>query len=445
MTTTVQPYLPEEILQLVLQYVQDNEEEWPSKHTLAACCLVNRQCYRLAQPMLYHKIRIEGCYISTIKLLVRSLIYSPMLADHVRELCFGEDTPLLADLDSDGEELEDHGVEVEAIENYAEAVNASTSLSQEIRELIINGLAEGEHSANMAMLLIACQKLHVLEVELLPGWNELIVGSVLDSAGRDPSASSEFNEALPLSQLRELTVRCGQETAFLKMSELQWLIHIGQLETFRGDRLEIIQAAYEGAYGEPCYIKHLRLTDSACDGESLRELLACCSSLETLQLEFGPACLVCYGWVSRSIVEFGQNLGEICIDMSSLCDDPYDEGGVLQPGAPLEDMSELHNLQTLRLSAIAIYGKDDTDDRDFPNFEISVLTDILPTSLRVLEMFDCAKVQMEAMEKQLNAVWVDNRFEGLYRLRLRARGEEPEVTWGRGERSLESESRVSGW
>ncbi|SMQ46329.1 unnamed protein product [Zymoseptoria tritici ST99CH_3D7] len=358
-----------------------------------------------------------------------------MLADHVRELYFGEDTPLLADLDSDGEELEDHGVEVEAIENYAEAVNASTSLSQEIRELVINGLAEGEQPANMAMLLIACRKLEVLEVELLPGWNELIVGSVLDSAGRDPSASSEFNEALPLSQLRELTVRCGQETAFLIMSELQWLIHIGQLETFRCDRLEIIQAADEGAYGEPCHIKHLRLTDSACDGESLRELLACCSSLETLQLEFGPACLVCYGWVSRSIIEFGQNLREIYIDMSSLCDDPYDEGGVLQPGAPLEDMSELHNLQILRLSAIAIYGKDDPDDRDFPNFEIPVLTDILPTSLRVLELFDCATVQMEAIEKQLNAVWVDDRFEDLYRVRLRAREDKAEVTWDRAEGS----------
>ncbi|SMR44849.1 unnamed protein product [Zymoseptoria tritici ST99CH_3D1] len=358
-----------------------------------------------------------------------------MLADHVRELYFGEDTPLLADLDSDGEELEDHGVEVEAIENYAEAVNASTSLSQEIRELVTNGLAEGEQPANMAMLLIACRKLEVLEVELLPGWNELIVGSVLDSAGRDPMASSESNEALPLSRLRELTVRCGQETAFLKMSELQWLIHIGQLETFRGNRLEIIQAADEGAYGEPCHIKHLRLTDSACDGESLRELLACCSSLETLQLEFGPACLVSYGWLSRSIIEFGQNLREICIDMSSLCDDPYDEGGVLQPGSPLEDMSELHNLQTLRLSAIAIYGKDDPDDRGFPNFEIPVLTDILPISLRVLELFDCATVQMEAMEKQLNAVWVDDRFEDLYRVRLRAREDKAEVTWDRAEGS----------
>jgi hypothetical protein len=121
---------------------------------------------------------------------------------------------------------------------------------------------------------------------------------------------------------------------------------------------------------------------------------------------------------------------QVANDRQSLSD-PWDEGGGMQISLPLGDLSELQDLETLRISAVAIYGKDDPDDRDYPNFKVPNLADILPTSLVLLELIGCIAEQRDAMEKQLDAVWEDTRFKTLECARLLTRGDMEDTTWTR--------------
>jgi hypothetical protein len=73
------------------------------------------------------------------------------------------------------------------------------------------------------------------------------------------------------------------------------------------------------------------------------------------------------------------------------------------------------------VSAVGVYGRDDEDDHDYPNFKIPVLTEILPTSLRLLELFDCSPEQEAAMRNQLKTLQADQRFEHLRHVRLKRR------------------------
>jgi hypothetical protein len=305
------PDLPEEILQLIFSHLsapEDDEERVPINHTLTSICLVSKQCYRLAQPLLYQTLWLHNQPISTIKLLVRTLIYQPMIAELVRELSLGECLEDEADPDTSI-------VEIESLESYEDVVNASTSLAEDLRQLVVNGLSEGDLAANVAMLFIVCRNLQNLDIPLLRGYNKFVTGNVLEAAGRDHEQSDEFNDALPLSQLKEIFIRCGNEDEPLRMSDLAWLIHIGRLETFRGDGIEVAQVQ-PGEYGVPCGVKHLHLSSSYCDAHSLEALLEICE-LETFGLELrAEGCLITYEWIGSYLTEHARGLREVCVDTS---------------------------------------------------------------------------------------------------------------------------------
>jgi hypothetical protein len=309
------PHLPEELLQLVLLQLAvpgNDEERVPIGRTLAACCLVNKQLYRLAQPILYRSIWVQDTYVNTVKLLVRTMIYEPAIADHVRELYLGDD--LFDDQDSDGDDLDSSMVEIESLESYEEVVNASTSLDEEVREWVIEGLSQGEANANMAMLFIICRRLELLDIVLRDSWYDYVAGRVLEISGKTKAESSELGSDIPLSQLRELRIRPGKREESISVKDVTWLFHLGQLETFRADGLDVAQAA-KGIGEAIDSIKHVYLRHSFCD-ESLVQLIAMCPSLEVFEIQVRPESLITFQMISDFLVEYAKSLKHVYIDTS---------------------------------------------------------------------------------------------------------------------------------
>lgn len=82
-----EPDIPEELLQTIFTKLQLSGpfDDPISRRTLAALCRVNKQCCRLARPILYHTVYLSD-HDGTIRRLWETLVQSPQLARLVKSM-----------------------------------------------------------------------------------------------------------------------------------------------------------------------------------------------------------------------------------------------------------------------------------------------------------------------------------------------------------------------
>lgn len=154
--------LPEELLQLIFSHLHPHGKL--SRKTLTSICRVSKQCCRLAQKSLYHRLQVSFLEERSLDEkrsldLFPAFAAKPHLLTEVRQLEFG------------GFEADDHEYPQRRVLRGDEELRQITDLvqaqplSQAIKDEMCAGLMQGSEECEVAVLLAICTRLKVIKVD----------------------------------------------------------------------------------------------------------------------------------------------------------------------------------------------------------------------------------------------------------------------------------------
>lgn len=358
------PSLPEELLALIFSHLTISrdpfdgvieqhahpQDDCECRGTLAALCLVSKQCCRLARPLLFQTIHLfagVGEVTATLQKLVRTLTYQPVYARYVTKLCVDEVY------------MEDAWGEEDAWEMpYEEAVDASQAFEQddESRRGIIGGLQYGTTGAHTALLLAICQDVECLSITLPQSFysSSSFTGSILSNVGRgsDPSVESR---SPALSSLKVLALN-GADYDPIAFSDMANLFRLPKLEVFRGQLIDC--TAENSQYDNfTSNLKRIDLDESLIDADGLRSILQACPHLQDLAIAWADSmlgdCELEWQDIGRQLARYGRCLQKLFFDLTNADFDYNESDG-------LGDLSRMTSLKILAVPADVLVGRSPT-------------------------------------------------------------------------------------
>lgn len=360
------PALPEEILGLIFSHLSESNdpedgiidadddigEASGSRATLVSLCLVNKQCCRLARPLLYRTVRLFCEFTlrpesQTLRKLVRTLVYQPMFASYISKVWIGSDF-LDDNLDEDDDDDDDDEEDSWDV-SYEDAVDSSHAFDRDdqSRQELLDGLEDGSCDANIALLLAMCQDAKGMRIDLPQGFHSTrtFTGQVLSNAARglDPSVESW---SLALSSLKVLSMHDSDCDTIL-FSNIVNLFQLPNLEVFHGFGIDCAADSnqYETFTSD---LRRISMDECLTDADGLGLILQGCPKLQDLAVVWTDNCEVDFAEIGSYLGRYGKRIEKLALEQAAF---GVDSGG-------LGDLSQMTALATLIVPADILVGND---------------------------------------------------------------------------------------
>ncbi|CZT22445.1 uncharacterized protein RCC_08315 [Ramularia collo-cygni] len=368
--------LPEELLALIFSHlsvsktlcddaIDRNHGDKPQDYagtlsTLASLCLASKQCCRLARPLLYSTIYLDGGVDPAqgqhrLQKLVRTLVYQPMFSSYVAKLWMGA---MFSSCEQWNEEDSADSSHESWDLPYEDVVDSSRAFDQDdlSRRDLLDSLRDGNQDAHVALLLALCQELRNLSITLHRGFYDTrcFTNQVLSNSGRglDPSIEST---SLALSSLRVLSMHKSPDANDMFFSNITNELQLVSLEVFHGSGLDCTAENME--YDN--FVSNLRridLDECIVDADGLKLIMQGCSKLEDLAVVWADNCEVNFADIGTHLGRYGKCLKKLALEQ-------FDFNG---EGGGLGDLSQMTSLKTLVVVADLLVGTTDRTDITLP-------------------------------------------------------------------------------
>lgn len=391
--------LPEELLQEIFSNLQVSgtpglhlAEDSLRRRTLTAVCLTSKQCCRLAQPILYHTIRVGG-YDGSTRRVWEGVMQRPELASFVKSMyidCW--EFPRIESEASERQRIFERAqYETKVSDAIQEATKdamlpLSTTFGADYEEVESFQLA-GIDDGMLAFLVAICKNLQCLEIVAPHLFEDCsYVFSTLENMA---TLAVPGTQGLP--KLSELSIQHWDTENAFEASIATRLWAFPSLQIFRGHML-CWQDQVPPAALWRSNIREAHLTYSLIEASRIYTLLSYCPMLEALSIEWGDAtvgddCIIEYqhiGQVLRDLPNVSRNLKKLVLNHNN---SDYFEYSDEAFHAPMGSLKVLESLEHLAVGAIALIGEDDEEGDNYPNFEPQPLENLLPDSLCTLDIF----------------------------------------------------------
>nr|POE65099.1 hypothetical protein CFP56_34767 [Quercus suber] len=398
-----------------------------SRGALAALCRTNKQCLSIARPLLYHTIVLEPLWHPRGKhvlSLAAKFAQCPQLAGNVHMLRIEgwED-----DQDSDGTHstgLPSTPSEASTFKYFETATEMMHPVLGHHAARLLEAIQQQRQDAVVAFLLALCQDLETLEIVVPFDFEESYVHSLLHhfaDVGSSESIGKSAQSARGLPRLRELRVRHWDTEGAVGIYRIAEIMGKSSLDVFRGDMINITNLDLgPGFYVRPWSLRCIVLTNSLVDSSGVTELLQCCPELESLSIEWGSATVgadydIFLNEFGEAFRKYGQNLQSIDLDVRRSFRMDHEDNTNTHPIASLTALTRLTRLAVPQLALMKL--RDDASDEE--GFELPVLADILPPSLRTLSIYKCnRRYENQKLDDLLLDLISSKRFHRMRTIRI---------------------------
>lgn len=370
---TTMESLPDEMLMQIFSHLKVPESSSGYEHRtlLRGLCLVSKRLRPIAQRILYHTI--PSLRESQRYLLLRTLVECPDLANSVRAIDLGEAYNSASE-----------------IQELFELARPRLDISDNLAEKIIADAEEEEPGSDYSFILLLVPNIERLDLVCWYGIDLTMYDLIKETRNSSKGAS------VPLGRLREIGLRHGDTEGCTTLEPLG-LLALPTLRTLRGHAMEWTTELQpemdpeaeeiddEKQYAPRLALKHIDLTWSLCNEESLENMISRCPDLKTLRIEWGSATVgadddLNFDGIGHVLREFGGKLEELTLDCRSAF--MYEDLGEVT--FEIGSLRELSCLRTLVLphNILVGQGKETADRKPLK------LQDVLPTSLETLRLFE---------------------------------------------------------
>ncbi|KAK7446165.1 hypothetical protein CaCOL14_006555 [Colletotrichum acutatum] len=419
------PHLPNEVLLAVIGTLRSSKStlERPAQNcaTLSKLCRVSRGFQQVAEPFLYESIFLSDDRLSAF---VVTIEHRPYLGSYVKEL----DIPVggltgltrfwLRKRLEERQDSIDHSPFRRAI---GLALNSKQLMSCRDADL------EGIYLLLLAMLLPKVEVVH-----FAPNTVMMEFVAEVDRSGPFPRLQQVYAEGVVTDEegLNEgMPARLCE--AFLSPT----------VQIFHGFHVEWLRhIKWRGA--ERMSLKSVHLGRSLCNGIGVKDLLSHCPDLERVSIKWAGTYLQhdtenidfpFYDQIGEALRRYGHNLRELeldCLEENHYnCDYPRTVEELEEER--IGSLWELMRLRTLRLPLDLLLGEDDytphleEEDHEIgPQMLALTLSDVLPSSLEILELMSCPWNGIEHLHTQIHDLLATGQMANLRSILVeRHRGE----------------------
>ncbi|KAK5713883.1 hypothetical protein LTR17_017382 [Elasticomyces elasticus] len=373
--------LPEELLDHIFSNLRisakgySRNEDGVNLATMSNVSLVNRTCYRIVRPHLYHTLIWEDSrYSGRATNFLRTCLQHQGTGSLVQALCV-ESWSLVVSNEGDNAHLE--RVLEEVRQGLLAAVD-TFGLSTDIQQRLLSQLAYGVEDARLALLLLLAPNVQYLEISASSGVYRSLVMSVLrlGRVCRD-LGSSTHAFVRPLQRLAEVKITHSDREGCLNIDDLLPLMQLPMLDILRGNMIACNSQSTHHLSPHSSSLKKIYLDWSLLDGVGLERLLAACPELETLSMHWAPATAGIPAFKNPSL---GRALRSNGSRLTNLRLNPRDaERDSHERDSPLGILREVESLRLLDVTYHALFGHN-------PKTRPSYLKQILPFSLCALRI-----------------------------------------------------------
>ncbi|CAK4033697.1 hypothetical protein FE78DRAFT_85107 [Lecanosticta acicola] len=442
------PYLPEEILQLIFEQLKISldrkgyNDKRQTRATLATACLASKQCRRLAQPVLYHTIDLESAYGEDEKFyrLSDTLARSSFLSGLVHELKVEYwDFRPGTDLDpfDDGGTYETKHMLESSRPEFERAMGSMRDFVHPIRSTrsgtLLQAAYAGSLDAHLAFILTQCRNLERLGLTIPVDFDESWVSAVLEHAAAmchltnasAPSGSSTLASGSLLPCLKQFDTEHWDTENATDITDISDILGITTLTKYHGFAVDVTPGENPLKI-KPYTLEKIELLYSIIDGEGLARLLSCCPKLSSLSIEWGGAtvgdCEISWDAIGTALREHGRGMKRLQFDYTHSM--LFEQGDDEPVHPPLGDLKPLTSLTYLEVPAVALFGQDDDLVEGYPHFELPILADNLPASLKTLKIMQWGELDEEMHDEDvlkkslIGALVAESRLQNLSTVRI---------------------------
>ncbi|CAJ0554440.1 Ff.00g129530.m01.CDS01 [Fusarium sp. VM40] len=469
-------HVPDEIWEQVFSNFEDHmpiEEDWwmggsrlrhEDLSTLHSLCLVSHQFQRVAQPLLYRTIPMEGC--SAEKLVqarfLRTLSEHPQLGQHVRNVSFDDD--------AEGAYLRYRAIEHPVLYNILRAGLDYISLPPPAMRRIKKSLLEQQSGGGLGALFMAYMPqsqlvdctVHrddtpsLLMLSGCLGLEEDILGDLEGRDKEDPddtrthdqkgnSLPKDMFTAYTFPHLTEVRIGTADYEGVTSFSTIQPIFRHPTLKRLRALGIDLLEKDKKPLIWptEGSNLQYLDLKESIIDAAGMRGILTRCPRLKGLSMEMAPhhresdqhvedweVDLEEFGNVLR---QFGQNLEDFAIDTNNYNNYHSTEGRL----GSLQTLISLKHLNTGRDELLGpirgLYEESETPALQFDQ--------ALPPFLETLFLYHCGygyEARNRAANEELREFITNCAISNLREIQLELNHNETEEEW-------HLDSKVCGW
>ncbi|KAK3622785.1 hypothetical protein LTR56_021986 [Elasticomyces elasticus] len=373
--------LPEELLDHIFSNLRisakgySRNEDGVNLATMSNVSLVNRTCYRIVRPHLYHTLIWEDSrYSGRATNFLRTCLQHQGTGNLVQALHV-ESWSLVVNNEGHSEHLDQV---LEEIRCGLLAAVDTFGLPTDIQQRLLSQLAYGVEDAQLALLLLLAPNVQYLEICASSGAFQSLVMSVLrpERVCQNPSTSAHAF-VRPLQQLLEVKITHSEYEGGLNIDEFLPLVQLPMLEVLRGNMIACNSQSTHHLHQHSSSLKKIYFDWSLLDDVGLERLLTACPELEALSVHWAPATTGAPAFKNRSLGRALRYYGSKLINLRL---NPRDaERDRLDQDPPLGSLREIESLRLLEVTYHALCGH---------NLETrpSYLKQVLPFSLRMLRI-----------------------------------------------------------
>lgn len=451
--------LPEEILAGILSQscispTIESDETSAGCYTLYSVCLVSKAFNRIAEPLLYRTINLQRHGFDRLVRLLHGLVRRPELALHVRELRTAsldwEDAKRRIDRKSAGFVL--------LTRSLHQAVQTSP-LPSELKSYLCHGFNDWMASTYCMFLLTMCANIASWTMSSMPYSTQ--TGTRLWQVVFEAQRLGKSSPGFPLHQLREITLGNDHEHRGHEAGDLNWQLLLPSVRMLKVYKMNmgfpIFVSLWDHAspwrYSTQCPLQlhqlaeienkaknttiagllHLDLPYAEISADGVEKLFSFYRRLESLkilrasvtntdpvherELHRGPE--TNYRQIGKVLSTQGTGLTKLHLHIQheTSLEPEKVEWGLPHRNPPIGCLQALNHLRELSIQKVMLTGRAMYLEGQ-PEMSTSCLENVLPLSLRVLEVLSLNRMEDPAFDEQFLALSTDPRYTELRVLRM---------------------------
>lgn len=396
--------LPDELWQHTFSFLRlpggqfyDGLEYQKCHNALLSISLVNKRFNSLGRPALFHTVSLEYRFNDTrLKSLLRILHRDPKTCDLIMSLDIANvDTERDADMDRVGLSDPDNAM-TEVYDGILEQLSLPENLIDRLRTWLWQDLTD----AQAALLIFMCPRIRYLHI-VLPfplDFDEAMCLEAVRISALSPrrvifQRPDKPKADRPFEQLLEMEFAHWDTEYASDISRVIECMEAPSLETIRFQQISCDSADVD-LRGMQCNARNIYFENSLVEAEGFEHLLAGCSRLQKISIEWGGAvigdCHIDFAGFGDALRRHGLSLVTLELDPAYILDSFEEEvEGILG------DLSTMRVLEDLAVPVCALF-KRESDDESTSSDDSGIvdgarwLADTLPTSLKQLRLTDAS-------------------------------------------------------